>query len=108
MNSLVAVMLLVSCTDGFSSCTAADDMVRVFPTETACEASLVPTVSKISTRGEQIFAKCLYADPNLIESDLSIYWRVTASGDLIVDLSDEDSDDKPLSVSLAHIGKPSA
>ena len=108
MNSVIAVMLLVSCTDGFSACNAADDMVKVYPTHEACEAALIPAVNHIGQSNEMVFGQCIKADPDFINGDLSIYWRVDQNGDFIVELTNEDSEEEELTVPLQKIEKPVA
>ncbi|WP_279099383.1 hypothetical protein [Bartonella apis] len=108
MNSVIAVMLLVSCTDGFSACNAADDMVKVYTTHEACEADLLPSVNHIGKTNEMVFGQCIKADPDFINGDLSIYWRVDENGDLIVELTNDDSDNEELTVPLRKIDKPIA
>lgn len=108
MNSVIAVMLLVSCTDGFSACNASDDMVKVFPTHEACEAALLPAVSRVGQTNEMVFGKCIKSDPDFINGDLSIYWRVDQNGDFIVELSNEESEEEELTVPLEKLEKPVA
>lgn len=108
MNSVIAVMLLVSCTDGFTACNAADDMVKIYPTHQACEAALKPAVDDIEKTGEMVFGKCIKADRDFITGDLNIYWRVDEKGDFIVELTNEDSEEDGLSVPLNKIEKPVA
>lgn len=108
MNSVIAVMLLVSCTDGFSACNAADDMVNIYPTQQACETALLPAVGQVGKTSEIVFGKCIKADQNFITGDLSMYWHVDPNGDFIVELSNEDSDEDGLSVPLDKIDKPIA
>lgn len=108
MNSVIAVMLLVSCTDGFSACNAADDMVNIYPTQQACETALLPAVGRVGKNSEVVFGKCIEADQDFATGDLSMYWHVAPNGDFIVELSNEDSDENGLFVPLNKIEKPIA
>lgn len=106
MNSVIAVMLLVSCTDNFSACNAADDMVQVYQSHEACESSLMAQIKRVGANSELVFGKCLVADEDFINGDLSIYWHIDQNDNFIVELANEDSDEKDISVSLNKIGRP--
>lgn len=108
MNAVIAVMLLVSCTDNFSACNASDDMVQVYPSHEACETALIPEVKRIGSHSEQVFGKCLEADTDFINGDLSIYWHVDQNGNFIVELANEDSGEDEISIALNEIDKSQA
>ncbi|WP_297323584.1 hypothetical protein [uncultured Bartonella sp.] len=108
MNAVIAVMLLVSCTDNFSVCNASDDMVRVYPSHEVCETALIHEVKRIGSHSEQVFGKCVKADADFINGDLSIYWHVDQNGNLIVELANEDSGEDEISIALNEIDKSQA
>lgn len=117
MNAAIALMLLVSCSDNFSTCNASDDMVQVYPTHEACEAALMPQVNRIGTHSELVFGKCLSANSDVIEGDLTIYWHIDQSGNFIVELVNDDNEQdvstalnkvKSPKVNKVNVNKPSA
>lgn len=106
MNSVITIMLLISCTDSFSACNAANDMVKIYPTQQACETALLPAVGRVIEKSEIVFGKCIKADQDFVTGDLSMYWHVDQHGNFIVELSNEDSNEDGLSVPLDKIEKP--
>ncbi|WP_345119369.1 hypothetical protein [Bartonella pachyuromydis] len=84
MNSLVFILLLVSCTDDFNSCYSNNTMVEIYPTAQACEQALIPSTKKIASYGQQIFAQCTSIEANLHQQQVKLIWYVTNRGNFLL------------------------
>lgn len=101
MSALLAFMLIVSCSDGYKDCAAAD-IVRPFPSQAACEAQLEPALRRFyaarpsqaaPARYETALARCVSSESLTAgaandNSALGAYgvipWQVSAAGDLLI------------------------
>lgn len=84
MNSLVFVLLLVSCTDDFNSCYSNNTMIKTYPTAQACEQAMIPSTKKIASYGQQIFAQCINVQANLHQQQKKLIWYVTNRGNFLI------------------------
>ncbi|WP_455480518.1 hypothetical protein V3564_05155 [Bartonella sp. B12(2025)] len=84
MNTLVFILLLVSCTDDFNSCYSNNTMVKTYPTAQACEQAMVPSTKKIASYGQQIFAQCTSIHTNLHQQAVKLTWFVTNRGNFLL------------------------
>nr|WP_273756842.1 hypothetical protein [Bartonella sp. MM73XJBT] len=84
MNSLVFILLLVSCTDDFNSCYSNNTMVEVYPTAQACEQAMIPSTKKFASYGQQIFAQCTSVQANLYQQQVQLTWSVTNRGNFLL------------------------
>ncbi|EJF88429.1 hypothetical protein ME1_00600 [Bartonella vinsonii subsp. arupensis OK-94-513] len=92
MNTLVFLLLLVSCTDDFNSCYSNKTMVTTYPTAQACEQAMIPSTKKFSSYGQQIFAQCTSIRANLQQQEVKLIWSVTNRGNFL--LKSKNIDDK--------------
>ncbi|WP_034987553.1 hypothetical protein [Bartonella florencae] len=84
MNTLVFILLLVSCTDDFNSCYSNNKMVKIYPTAQACEQAMVPATKKFASYGQQIFAQCTPVQANLHQQQVKLIWSVTNRGNFLL------------------------
>ncbi|OPB32173.1 hypothetical protein [Bartonella sp. AR 15-3] len=91
MNPVIAVLLLVSCTDDFNSCYSNNTMVKIYPTIQICEQKIMPLVKKFTSYGEQIFAQCTNISANEREKEVTLIWSVTNKGNFF--LKKQNTDD---------------
>ncbi len=84
MNTLVFILLLVSCTDDFNSCYSNNTMVKTYKTAQACEQAMIPSTKKIASYGQQIFAQCTSIQENLHQQDVKLIWYVTNQGNFLL------------------------
>ncbi|WP_040296429.1 hypothetical protein [Bartonella alsatica] len=84
MNTLVFILLLVSCTDDFNSCYSNDKMVKIYPTAQTCEQAMIPSTKQFSSYGQQIFAQCTRVLTNSHQQEIKLTWSVTNRGNLLI------------------------
>ncbi|PWW02021.1 hypothetical protein DFR52_102686 [Hoeflea marina] len=86
MQSLAAVMLVVSCTQVPEKCTEIPVPVPAYETMAACMDDLRPMMGQADVRKGQIIGACASFDSALFERDAAIVWDVSAAGRLSVEL----------------------
>nr|WP_246787121.1 hypothetical protein [Bartonella taylorii] len=112
MNTLVFILLLVSCTDDFNSCYSNNTMVKTYPTAQACEQAMIPSTKKLSSYGQQIFAQCTTIHANLHQQEVKLIWSVTNQGNFLLtsqimnDKRSEIHETKALPISSQLLGLP--
>nr|WP_034460117.1 hypothetical protein [Bartonella koehlerae] len=84
MNTLVFILLVVSCTDDFNSCYSNNTMATIYPTAEACEQAMVPSTKKFASYGQQIFAQCTKLYTNLHRQEVNLIWSVTNRGNFLL------------------------
>ncbi|WP_246257504.1 hypothetical protein [Bartonella gabonensis] len=84
MNPLIFILLLVSCTDDFSSCYSNNTMTKIYPTAQACEQAMIPSTKKSAFYGQQIFAQCINVHPHLHQKKVKLIWSVTNHGNFLL------------------------
>ncbi|CAF28152.1 hypothetical protein PRJBM_01366 [Bartonella henselae] len=84
MNTLIFILLVVSCTDDFNSCYSNNTMATIYPTAEACEQAMIPSTKKFASYGQQIFAQCtkLYTIPH--RQEINLIWSVTNRGNFLL------------------------
>ncbi|MDD9330136.1 MAG: hypothetical protein PV353_06970 [Bartonella sp.] len=91
MNPVIAVLLMVSCTDDFNSCYSNKTMVKIYPTTQACEQKIMSSIKKFTSYGEQIFAQCTNISTNVRQQEVTLIWSVTNKGNFF--LKKQNTDD---------------
>nr|WP_246348548.1 hypothetical protein [Bartonella callosciuri] len=84
MNPLIFILLLVSCTDDFTSCYSNNTMVKTYPTAQACDQAMIPSTKKFASYGQQIFAQCINVQANLYQQEVTLIWSVTNHGNFLL------------------------
>ncbi|WP_455476330.1 hypothetical protein [Bartonella sp. B17] len=110
MSSLIFVLLLVSCTDDFTSCYSNETMVKTYPTAQACDQALEPSVQRFASYGEQVFAQCTSMNANLPQEEANLTWTVTNRGNFLIKnhnidnslSTDHTAEDLPSAYPLLH------
>nr|WP_081632710.1 hypothetical protein [Bartonella bovis] len=102
MNPIVAVLLLVSCTDDLNSCYSNDSMVKVYPTAQICEQDIIPSIKKLTSSGQQIFAQCTDIPINSTLQKTSLVWSVTNQGNFLLQ-SLHNNDNKQTDFKTRHL-----
>lgn len=108
MSGIMAAMLIVICTDTFSTCKVLDSNVNVYQTAETCEAKLIPSLRSAISKGEQIFGKCVSIQPTSLQSNSAIYWEITEDGDFLVDVRNDTGKANKMAVRLDRLVRPSA
>ena len=84
MEHVAAILLLVACGDGQSSCRELPVSVEAYETAADCQADL-PGASRLAARqAPHIYGACVAIDPAMIYDNLEIVWDVTPQGTLDV------------------------
>ncbi|CAF26565.1 hypothetical protein [Bartonella quintana] len=84
MNTLIFILLVVSCTDDFNSCYSNNTMAKTYPTAQACEQAMIPSTKQFASYGQQIFAQCTKAHANLHQQKVNLIWSVTNQGNFLL------------------------
>ncbi|AQX22062.1 MULTISPECIES: hypothetical protein [unclassified Bartonella] len=84
MNPVLAVLLLVSCTDDFNSCYSNKTMVKIYLTAQACEQKIIPSIKEFTSYGEQIFAQCTNISASVPQQEITLIWSVTNKGNFFL------------------------
>ncbi|EJF91628.1 hypothetical protein [Bartonella tamiae] len=108
MNSLIAIMLLVTCNDDFSLCEMPNEKVDVYPNHAICEDSINKRLKDMTFKGEQIFAQCVATQDYELNKYLTLYWHVNKRGDFKVSLKSKTKNDTPFIVSAENLKKTGA
>ncbi|CBI76835.1 conserved protein of unknown function [Bartonella clarridgeiae 73] len=95
MNSVIAVLLMVSCTDDFNSCYSNDTMVKIYPSIQTCDQKIMPLIKKFTSYGEQIFAQCTSISANIKQQEVTLIWSVTNKGDFFLKKQNTDNNVHP-------------
>lgn len=83
MEQLVALLLIVGCSDDLAVCTELPAPAPLYETAEECERSLPPAMRGYMHDFPQILAKCIPVDPALEETSAEIVWDINPEGDLI-------------------------
>jgi hypothetical protein len=82
MEHIVALLLIVGCSDDLATCQELPAPVAVFETAEACEAELPVSLRSFTGQYPQVLAKCVDVDPALEEEDAELVWDVNSDGGL--------------------------
>lgn len=82
MEHIVALLLIIGCSDDMATCQELPAPVPVFETAEACEAELPAALRKFTDQYPQILAKCVGVDPALEEEDAELVWDINPDGTL--------------------------
>lgn len=86
MQSLAAIMLVVSCTQVPEKCAEIPVPVPAYETLADCQDDLRPMMNQADVRKGQIIGACATFDSALLESDAVVLWDVSAKGSLSIEL----------------------
>lgn len=82
MEHIVALLLIVGCSDDLATCQELPAPVPVFETAAECEAELPGSLRGFTGLYPQILAKCVGVDPALEEEDAELVWDIKPDGAL--------------------------
>lgn len=82
MEHIAALLLIVACSDGFSTCRERPAPKPIFETAEECNAELAALMPSLAPQEPQILAKCVTVDPALDEEDVELTWKVDPDGSL--------------------------
>lgn len=80
MEHIVALLLIVGCSDDLATCQELPAPVTVFETAEACEVELPVALREFTGQYPQVLAKCLDIDPALEEEDVELVWDIESDG----------------------------
>jgi hypothetical protein len=82
MEHIVALLLIVGCSDDLATCRELPAPVPLFETAEECEAELPDSLRAYTGRYPQVLAKCVGVDPALEEEDAELVWNIEGDGAL--------------------------
>lgn len=82
MEHIVALLLIVGCSDDLATCQELPAPVSIFETAEECEAELPASLRSYTGQYPQILAKCVGVDPALEEEDAELVWDIQPDGTL--------------------------
>lgn len=80
MEHIVALLLIVGCSDDLATCQELPAPVSVFASAEECEAELPVSLRRFTGRYPQVLAKCIDVDPALEEADAELVWDIDPEG----------------------------
>lgn len=86
MQSLAAIMLVVSCTHVPDKCTEVPVPVPAYETLASCQDDLRPMMQQAGVRKGQVIGACATFDSALLDRDAVVVWDVSATGRLSIEL----------------------
>ncbi|MBC7282013.1 hypothetical protein [Hoeflea sp.] len=84
MEHIAAFMILIACSDDYTTCTEQPAPAVAYETVRQCEADLSPSIRMMAAERKHALGKCLEIDPALFYQDAEIVWDVSAEGELEV------------------------
>ncbi len=96
MEHVAAIMMLVGCGGASADCREIAAPAVGYETVEECRALLKPALDSVAGTFRTTHGTCAAIDPALYLEDVVITWDVTASGELVVRIVDDATDEPVL------------
>lgn len=84
MEHIAAIMVLVGCMQGQTTCREVPTPVVGFETVEECQELLSPSIEEVGKAFKSAYGKCAEVDPALFVEDATIEWHITPQRQLEV------------------------
>jgi hypothetical protein len=82
MEHVVALLLLVGCSDDLAHCRELPAPAPVYETVDACEQDMNHAFANFSSQHPQVLGQCLVLNEDALEFDAELVWEITEGGHL--------------------------
>lgn len=80
MEHIVALLLVVGCSDDLATCQELPAPTAIFETAEECEAELPVSLRHFAGQHPQVLAQCIDIDPALDEEEAELVWNIDPDG----------------------------
>ena len=82
MEHIVALLLIVGCSQDMKQCEELPSPVTVYETSAECDTELSSALGRLQDVRPRVMGTCVFVDPALEEEDAELVWDVTPDGAL--------------------------
>ena len=101
-----ALLLIIGCSDDFSTCSELPASVSIFETKEDCDQQLPNSLGAFTGQFEQLYAQCLSVDPAMEDEDTELVWEVHPDGTLIAAVEPAPPEEIESTATLASLARP--